>query len=100
LAVTAVDDGRPLPPRATEQGRRRPSGVRFRWIFYRGPAGVRIDPETNGPFPTTPAKAETKVSFSAPGAYRLRAIASDGQLFVTYDVDVTVSPSPAAQTAR
>jgi len=31
-----------------------------------------------------------KVSFTAPGAYRLRAIASDGQAFSTYDVDVTV----------
>jgi hypothetical protein len=37
-----------------------------------------------------PATLDTKVRFSAPGAYRLRAIASDGQTFSTYDVDVTV----------
>ena len=37
-----------------------------------------------------PATLQTKVSFAAPGAYRLRAIASDGQAFSTYDVDITV----------
>ena len=37
-----------------------------------------------------PATLETKVSFAVPGTYRLRAIANDGQLFSTYDVDVTV----------
>ena len=36
------------------------------------------------------ATLDSKVRFSAPGAYRLRAIASDGQTFSTYDVDVTV----------
>jgi hypothetical protein len=100
LTVTALDDGRPQPPAQQAGARRVSQGVRFRWILYRGPTRVRFDPETNGPFPTAPAKAETKVSFSAPGTYRLRAIASDGQLFSTHDVDVTVNASPNAQTAR
>ena len=39
-----------------------------------------------------PATLDTKVTLSRSGAYRLRAIASDGQLFSTYDVDVTVLP--------
>lgn len=99
LTVTATDNGRPTPP-ATQQARRRPSGVRFRWMLYRGSGKVQFDPETNGPFPTTPANAETRVSFSAPGSYRLRAIGSDGQLFSTHDVDVTVAPGVPAQTAR
>jgi hypothetical protein len=97
LAVTAVDDGRPEPPREVE-ARSRPHGVRFRWILYRGVGPVRFDPETNGPFPASPARAETKVKFSAPGQYRVRAIASDGVAFSTFDIDVTVNPGQAART--
>ena len=37
--------------------------------------------------------AQTKVTFSVPGNYRIRAIASDGALFSTSDVDVKVNPS-------
>lgn len=99
LTVTAVDDGRPQPPAQQSQARAR-HGVRFRWMLYRGPASVWFDPETNGPSPTSPARAETKVTFSAAGSYRLRAIASDGQAFSMYDVDVTVNPGPSARTGR
>ena len=45
-----------------------------------------------------PLTAETKVSFSVPGDYRIRAIASDGALFSTYDIDVKVNPSKSADT--
>jgi hypothetical protein len=101
LSVTATDDGRPVPPAQEAKGRARPNGVRFRWIVYRGSAGdVHFDPETNGPFAAAPAKGETKASFRAPGVYRLRAIASDGQLLSTHDIDVTVNPTPAGQSAR
>jgi hypothetical protein len=44
----------------------------------------------NGRIYGKPATLETKVSFTVPGAYRLRAVASDGQAFSTYDVDVDV----------
>jgi hypothetical protein len=91
LTVAANDDGRPKPVVKTT-GRSRPQGLRFRWILYRGPAAVRFDPETNGPFPASQATGETKVEFSAPGTYRLRALASDGQLLSTHDIDVTVNP--------
>ena len=89
LTATATDDGlpKPLPYPA---GRRRP-GVRIRWIVYRGSGAVRFDPELSEPVYGKPATSETKVTFSAPGAYRLRAIALDGQSFSTYDVDVTVN---------
>jgi hypothetical protein len=40
------------------------------------------------------------VSFSEPGNYRIRAIATDGALFSTYDVDVKVSPNNAAEKAH
>ena len=90
VAMAAMDDGRPQDDR----GR---GGLRFRWILYRGPAGVRFDPETTGPS-ASPAGAETQVTFSAPGDYRLRAFASDGQLFSTHDVDVVVNPDPSEET--
>lgn len=90
LAMTAMDDGRPRDDR----GR---GGLRFRWILYRGPVGVRFDPETTGPS-ASPAGTETQVTFSAPGDYRLRAVASDGQLFSTHDVDVVVNPDPSGET--
>jgi hypothetical protein len=58
---------------------------------YRAPGQVRLDPEImNNRIYGKPATLETKVTFSRPGSYRVRAIASDGQLFSTYDVDVTV----------
>ncbi len=88
LTVTANDDGRPKPPAGSPGGRQ---GVRIRWILYRGPGRVRFTPEI---MPNriygSPATMETKAAFSLPGAYRLRAIASDGQLASTYDVDITV----------
>jgi hypothetical protein len=89
VTVTATDDGRPILD-AEQKRSGRQQGVRFRWILYRGPAKVRFEPETTGPVATDPATSQTKVTFSAPGAYRLRAIASDGQAFSTHDVDVTV----------
>jgi hypothetical protein len=89
LTVTATDDGRPKPvpdPEGKIQ-----QGVRVRWIVYRGVGKVRFDPDIMaGRVLGKPATLPTKVRFTAPGAYRLRAIASDGQAFSTYDVDVTV----------
>jgi hypothetical protein len=99
LALTATDDGRPKAA-APAPGRKPTSGVRVRWITYRGPTRVRFDAEVSGPFPENPAKVEAKASFSMPGAYRLRAIVSDGQLFSTHDIDVVVNPAPTARTAR
>ena len=71
----------------------------MRWVTYRGPARVTFDPETAGSPDATAAKFGTKATFSAPGAYRLRAITSDGLLFSTHDVDVTVNP-PAGTASR
>ena len=90
LTATATDDGRPKPvPDPT--GRRQP-GVRMRWIVYRGSAdAVKFEPDIMSQrVYGKPVTLESKVTFSAPGSYRLRAIASDGQAFSTYDVDVTV----------
>jgi hypothetical protein len=92
LTVTATDDGRPKP--LSDASSRRQQGVRIRWIVYRGSGKVRFDPDImSDRVYGQPATLETKVSFSAPGKYRLRAIASDGQITSTYDVDVTVNPN-------
>jgi len=90
LTVTATDDGLPKPTPDPKGGRQQ--GVRVRWIHYRGPGKVRFEPEVSPAVYGKPVTPETTVSFSEPGVYRLRAIALDGQLFSTYDIDVTVKP--------
>jgi hypothetical protein len=89
LTATAIDDGRPKPL-ADQEGRLQ-QGVRVRWIVYRGAGRVQFDPDIMSQrVYGKPATLATKVSFAAPGVYRLRAIASDSQAFSTSDVDVTV----------
>ncbi len=89
LTATATDDGRPKPIPDPEG--RLQQGVRVRWIVYRGAGRVTFTPDIMpGRVYGKPATLAAKVNFSSPGAYRLRAIASDGQAFSTHDVDVTV----------
>ena len=66
--------------------------MRIRWILYRGPGKVQFDPDLSPYVYGKPLTSETQVSFSVPGDYRIRAIATDGALFSTYDVDVKVNP--------
>ena len=47
-----------------------------------------------------PVTLTSKVSFSAPGTYVLRATANDGQLFTSRDVTVTVNSGISAQGPR
>jgi hypothetical protein len=65
-------------------------GVRIQWIHYRGPGNVQFDAAVNAAAKSNPVMAGTKVTFSAPGEYRIRVLATDGQWFSTYDVDVNV----------
>ena len=93
LTATATDDGRPKP--VPDPSGRLQQGVRLRWILYRGAGGgagtVRFDPDIMaGRVYGKPATLTTNVRFPAPGAYQLRAIASDGQAFSTHDVDIIV----------
>lgn len=74
--------------------------MRIRWILYRGPGRVQFDPDVSPPVYGKPLTAETKVTFSVPGNYRIRAIASDGALFSTHDVDVKVNPSASVEKSR
>ena len=89
LTATATDDGRPKP--VPDPAGRLQQGVRVRWIQYRGAGKVRFEPDIMSQrVYGKPATLATTVTFSSPGAYRLRAIASDGQAFSTRDVEVTV----------
>lgn len=86
-------------------------GLRFSWTVYRGKASaVSFSPDqmkawTDSrawgnsawsppyviPEPPVDGKWETKVTFSEPGVYVLRAIASDGSLFTYENVTVSVT---------
>jgi hypothetical protein len=86
-------------------------GLRLSWVVFRGPAGrVRFDPDqmktwtdtrayANSPWsppwiiPETPANNTwtARATFDEPGVYVLRAIASDGSLFTSQNVTVTVT---------
>jgi hypothetical protein len=114
LKISAIDDGLPKPPRRTPAAaaaapaagtansdvnnrRRRAEGLRIKWIQYRGPGKATFDPDNAPAVYGKPVDLTTKVTFSAPGTYLLRAIASDGQIETIHEVTVTVKPSASAQ---
>jgi hypothetical protein len=94
LKATATDDGLPKPGPGDRGGK--VEGVRIRWILYRGQGKVQFDPDLSPAVYGQPLTSETRATFSAPGNYRIRAIATDGALFSTYDVDVTVKAATAS----
>jgi hypothetical protein len=120
LAVQVTDDGHPAPRerrrREAKVGRdsegdsprsqavvKLDPGVRLgvTWVVYRaGPGIATFDPmrvpvvrtEPGGSSGAGPlmGRATTKVTFSQPGVYSLRAYADDGVLLTSLDVTVTV----------
>jgi hypothetical protein len=90
LTASATDDGLPKPrgPRA--------GGLWIRWIVYRAPGQVVFDTDRTTPARGKPVELATEATFSAPGAYWLRAIASDGMLESNHDVRVTVTQGASA----
>jgi hypothetical protein len=85
------------------------TGLRLSWFVYRGPGKVTFDPPqievwedhrdgANSPWaagfttPPTPAggKWEIRATFSVPGTYVLRCLASDGALLSSEDVTFVV----------
>lgn len=79
-----------LSPEQIEARRERQPGVRIRWIHYRGEGNVTFDPPRLLPVHGQPVTLTSKVTFSAPGTYVLRAVASDNQLESFHDTTVTV----------
>jgi hypothetical protein len=84
----------PLPPGAAPPPRAQ-LGLRIRWELYRAPVdGAQVDFEPESTRPVTGAQSAelaTQATFSAPGTYWLRAVASDGMLETPSDVKVTVT---------
>ncbi len=76
---------------------RRTEGLRIRWIQYRGPGTATFAPETSPGEYGKPIEHSTSVTFSEPGTYVVRAIASDGQLEATHDTTVTVTGARAGR---
>jgi hypothetical protein len=69
-----------------------PAGLSAGWIVYRGPVDAEFEPD--GYHVVSPTGTfVTKVRFSQPGTYVLRAVASDSMLETTADVTVTVATS-------
>ena len=116
LSAVATDDGkpktRPMPAFLVGQSHFLPNaatGLRLSWFTYRGAGKIAYDPPQtkvwqdhrdggNSPWSagwsTPPAPPENKwtvnATFSEPGTYVLRALASDGGLIAYDDVTVTV----------
>ena len=113
LTATATDDGIPKPrvrnqsavnpavakqplplPPAAAPAPRAQLGLRIKWILYRAPdtgGEVVFDEDSNAPVVGgTSSELRNSATFSAPGTYWLRAIATDGTLETPYDFEVTV----------
>lgn len=106
LTASATDDGLPKPYRRApsnpdrDSQPRRPRGVQIKWIQFRGPGKVTFDPPASAVLYGEPVTLASKVSFSAPGTYVVRATANDGQLFTSRDVTVIVNPSASRQQSQ
>ena len=116
LSAVATDDGKPktrsMPAFLVGQSHFLPNaatGLRLSWFTYRGAGKIEYDPPqtkvwqdhrdgSNSPWsagwttlPPPPGNTWTaKATFSEPGTYVLRALASDGGLIAYEDVTVTV----------
>ncbi len=112
LTVSASDDGIPAPPprgrgtapvavadgvplqttreRPTTQAIVKPSreGLAVTWTHWRGPGKLTFDPTT---VVVKDGKATTRVTFSEPGTYVVRAYADDGIIAVPADVTINVT---------
>jgi hypothetical protein len=109
--AAATDAPKPYTPPTSTNMSSGP-GLRFSWIVYRGKASaVAFSPDqmktwtdsreyANSPWsppfvipePPPGGKWTTQATFTEPGTYWLRAVASDGSLFTYGDVTVTVAP--------
>jgi hypothetical protein len=112
LAAAVADDGLPKPrnppaprPVTANDGRPaqftaqvnssntgRPRGLRVSWMQYRGPEKVLFEPAEAIPIQGAQGTATTTARFTAPGTYKLIAMAADGAMTIRREVTVTVTP--------
>jgi hypothetical protein len=104
LTVAATDDGLPQrrggggPGRVPgEPPRVRGAGITIEWIKHRGPGNVTFAPATQE---VVDGKAITQATFSAPGAYTISIIASDGRMVRSGQIRVNVDAAPATAGQR
>ncbi len=87
VTATVADDGFPATP----------GTLTATWTQLAGPAPVAFSPGSSEVrHPTSDLGLLTSVSFSAPGAYRLRLTASDGALAASDDIEVIVAASASS----
>jgi hypothetical protein len=102
LTASATDDGLPKPYRRAPSNPdrdaqpRRPRGVQIKWIYFRGPGAVTFAPDASTIVYGETVSLTTKVAFSAPGTYVLRATANDGQMYTSRDVTLSVKSTTLA----
>ena len=79
----------PAPDRTTARrlADPRPEGVSVSWIVWRGPAAATFTPAHS---PAVNGQTTTTATFTMPGTYRLRAIATDRALSTLAEATVTV----------
>jgi Domain of unknown function (DUF4082) len=85
----SIDTGAPLEGTATDDGQ--PAALSTQWLQVSGPGTVTL---------TNAAALTTTASFTLPGTYTLRLVASDGAVSTSSDVLVTVNDSFTAWAAR
>ncbi len=86
VPAVAARSARETPPGATGGGAR-PQGPSVSWIVWRGPADATFSPRLAEP---KDGKTVTTATFTKPGEYILRAIATDTLKTSSQDVKVTV----------
>jgi hypothetical protein len=101
LTALVTDDGLPKPraPKAApaaEPGKAQTNTattprlpLNVTWFEYRGPGKVAFD--SPDPILVKDGQAVTRVHFSMPGTYVLRATANDGELSTTSDITLNVA---------
>jgi hypothetical protein len=88
LSVKATDDGSPKPRKPRPNATTPPpkTGVKVRWLHYRGAGRVRFNVEESEPVYGAPLEESTQATFDAPGTYVVRALVTDGLLQTPYDI--------------
>jgi hypothetical protein len=92
LSVQATDDGIPKPRKPRPNATTPPpkTGIKVRWLHYRGAGKIHFTVDQSEPVYGTPLDESTQASFDTPGDYVVRAVVTDGLLQTPYDILIHV----------